>query len=348
MLSASKVAMADKPSESYWLKVWTTDRLEEAKAMAAKVNPNWIEGGRLTQVFIKRTQQEPGSMGSRYKVYLGAYPDLIQTVRVAVQVLELQPWKKLGIICPRVQIVSSGTFAPIHLSFNQALVDSLRSGEEAEMPMLAQSTVARGYGFAAPSPTVPAFSKSTAKIEAWQKAIVFREETECAETRKLVGGPPPRRPGSRAGPRPLQVHPAGKRCLRWLYALTERPLALAWFPAPYLVDVSSMKKARTTSRWGPVTYRYTMTRIGESPEGVVYHAVFRTGAFPPIIKRVVVPRKYPEPHRLVFDKLGAAIYEGKGRVVERLLIKPPPPKIPVLWRKKKSKGPTRSVPTPRK
>jgi hypothetical protein len=345
----SSRAQAVSAGERYWLRVWKTDDLKEAQAIAEQINPDWIEGGRLTQVFIRRRANSESGAGSRFRVYIGVYPNLVQTIRVAIQVLRLQPWQGLGILCPHVQAVLSGKFLPIHIRFSADLAAALRRDGKQTYPRLAQSVVARGFGFPEPAPVVPSLLKATARFSAGQRVLVLSETEKCAETRRLVGGPPPRRAGARKAPKTPQTHRGGKRCLRWLQGLTEQPLTLAWFPAVYLIDSGAVKKARTTSRWGPVTYRYTLNRVGQNPAGVVYHAVFRTGAFAPIIERVVIAHRYPEPHRLSFDRLGAAVYEGKGRIVKRLSIKPPPPRIPPLWRKKKkTKLPVRTYEIKRK
>ena len=321
---------------SYWIKVWETGQAKEASKVATTIDEHWTRGGRLTQVLVRKTQGA-GVKTTRFKVYVGVYGDIPQAVKVAIHVLRTQPWKASGVFCPSLQLIATGSFQPAYTRFTSGLAAALKSDEKQRYPYIGEAVTATGFGFPHPSASIPDLVKSTAQIKAWQRVLVLGEKSACQKTRRLKGGPPPRRPGQRGPSGPPQVHEEGRRCQRWLYAMTESPLALAWFPAAHIAEGGGYKKARATSRWGPVNYRYQLNAIGESPGGIIYHAVFRTGAFAPILKRLVVSKRFPKPHKLVHDKVGFAIYEGKGRVVKRLTVKPPPPRLSPLWKKKKRK-----------
>lgn len=326
------IAFSNKALAGYWIDVWETGQVEEAAKVADAIDENWAAGGRLTQVLVRRTRDKSFDADS-YKIYVGVYPDIAQAVKVAMHILDKQPWRSTGVFCSELRLISTGSFEPIGIRFTSELADALKPDEKNGFPYLAEALTAAGFGFREPSASIPDLVTSNAQIKAWDRVLVLEESSVCGETRRIVGGSPPRSPGSKGPAGPPVVHEKGERCIRWLYAMTENPLALAWFPAANVAAIEDYRKARAQSRWGPVNFLYLLNRIGTSPSGIIYQGVFRTGAFPPVIERIVVPRKYPEPHRLVHDELGFAVYEGKGRVLQRLTINPPPPGISPVWRK---------------
>ncbi len=326
------VALSNKALAGYWIDVWETSRAEEAARVAGAIDENWAAGGRLTQVLIRRTRDR-GFDSDSYKIYVGVYSDMAQAIKVAMHILDKQPWRSTGVFCSELRLIATGSFEPIGIKFTDKLADALKPDKKSSFPYLAEALTAAGFGFREPSSAIPDMVTSNAQIKAWDRVLVLEERSVCGETRRIVGGSPPRSPGSKGPPGPPVVHEKGERCTRWLYVITENPLALAWFPAANLAKTENYKKARAQSRWGPVDFLYQLNRIGKSPSGIIYQGVFRTGAFAPVIERIVVPARYPEPHRLVHDELGFAVYEGKGRVLQRLTINPPPPGISPIWRK---------------
>ncbi len=202
-------------------------------------------------------------------------------------------------------------------------------------PMLAEALVARGFGYAEPRPYVPPKEQSIARFLAWDRLLVWGRREVCQKTPKVVGGP---KPHFGPGPKDMtpQVHPGGKRCLEWISGLTP-DMQLAWFPASQLAISSRFKKATLSTRWGPVRIRYSLIRLGRSPRGLIYQAVVRSGGFPPVRKTIVISNNYPPPHRLGFDRLGAAIFEGRGLIVRRITVTPPSPPVPALWKMRRFK-----------
>ncbi len=175
-----------------------------------------------------------------------------------------------------------------------------------------------------------------AQFRAWDRLLVWGQREVCAKQPRVVGGP---KPHIGPGPKDMtpQVHPEGTRCLRWLIALTP-DMKLAWFPATQLATSAEFKKTTLATRWGPLAIRYRLNRVGRSPKGIVYQAVVRAGGFPPLRKTVVISDKYPLPHRLGFDRLGGALFEGRGLIVRRISIRPPAPPVPPLWKRRTFKG----------
>jgi len=330
----------------YWIKLWKTGSSEEAAKVANTIDENWETGGRLSQVLIRKVQGGELSATS-YKVYVGVYSDVSEAVKMGIHILRKQPWRHTGVFCPNLELIVTGSFNPIGIQFTSGLAEALKSNKKNSFPYVAEALTATVFGFSKPNASIPDLVKSTTQIKAWQRVLVLSEKSVCLHTKKLIGGTPPKGSGQKGPSGPPIVHQEGKRCMKWLYAMSEHPLALAWFPAANLVKLGSYKEARAQSRWGPVNYRYQLNRIGSSPAGIVYQGVFRTGAFAPVIERIVVAKRFPEPHRLVHDKLGFAIYEGKGLVVERLTVSPPPPGVSPLWKKEKSQIPRHRY-TPRK
>jgi hypothetical protein len=321
-------------AEEYWLELHQTLHLNEATAVAETVHPNWVEGGRLAQVMIRKSEN-CGSGAVCYRVHVGVYSGVVRALKKGIEILQVQPWTRTGFASPSVNVVLGGSFARIPMRFTAALAKACRKKPNDKHPVVAETVCARSFGYARPEPSVPALERSTAAVKAWDRALVTAEKELCMDAPRIVGGPPPRYGPGKKLPGPPQVHTAGKRCLRWLQVLTERELKLAWFPAACLVPTHTFRKAVARTRWGPARYRFALNRVGRLPAGILYEAVFRTGAFAPKRIPVTVADKFPEPHRLGWDRLGPALFEGRGLIVMRLKVRPPSPKISPLWKRPK-------------
>jgi len=327
----------------YWVQVLVTDRSEQAVSAAKAIQPQWPQGGRLTQVLIRRQTGQP----PRYEVLVGVYQDLARAVCASARMQRNQPWKDKGFLVDAAPIcLSGGPFVIVPVRFTEALAKACRpngsslgtgasgtgTGEQGDgrrFPMVAEALVAYGAGFVQPGPTLPPLRQSITQVQAWDRALVFDKRQVCFTRPTIRGGLPPTSLGR---PMIVQVHRGGKACLNWYLALTERDLKLAWFPANDLGLSATFKKATMVTRWGPITYRYGLNLVGRSPSGRVYQAVFRAGAFPPVRMTEVIADRFSPPIRLGFDRMGPALFERHGLIIRRLNVHPPTPPVPKEWK----------------
>ncbi|MCD6499871.1 MAG: hypothetical protein J7M25_16380 [Deltaproteobacteria bacterium] len=325
----------------YWVQVLVTDRSEQAVSAAKAIQPQWPQGGRLTQVLLRRQAGQP----PRYEVLVGVYQDLARAVCASARMQRNQPWKDKGFLVDAAPIcLSGGPFVIVPVRFTEALAKACRANESSgrndqgvadeggdgrRFPMVAEALVAYGAGFVQPGPTLPPLRQSITHVQAWDRALVFDERQVCFTRPTIRGGLPPRSLGR---PMIVQVHQGGKACLNWYLALTERDMKLAWFPANDLGLSATFKKAAMVTRWGPITYRYGLNLVGRSPSGRVYQAVFRAGAFPPVRMTEVIADRFSPPVRLGFDRMGPALFERHGLMIRRLNVHPPTPPVPKEWK----------------
>ena len=160
--------------------------------------------------------------------------------------------------------------------------------------------------FRLPGHALPAIETATARFTPWTPLLVLGERTVC--------------------------NPKRTTCLRWFEVLHPVLIRTAWLPAYQLVLHSKLRRMKLAEGAGVTKARGAFWKVGRTPKGEAFRAMFRRGRLPPQLHILVLALRHKPPYRMVIDKHGPGIYNAAGLVVERIKLRRWTYKRPPLWR----------------
>jgi hypothetical protein len=288
---------------SFWLRIFSSARLEEAQRVRRILAPPGPDGGRLRQVFIRRGSGAGGT--SLFEVVSGPFEASMDAVLEGLRLRGDRRFALEGVRLDRLAVLLPTSFVALPLRFGPAELERLNPGGKKPYPVAGELLVARGMAFGQPSSTLPSIEHASAWIDHFMPLLLLGEREVCA------------RPG----------HP----CLRWFEALHPTLIQTIWIPSNIAVRKNDMKSLELAEGQGRTKARGALWPIGRSSSGALYGLVFRRGALPPQRFTVILPDRQGPPFRLVADRHGPGIYNSEGKVVHRISLGPWIYKRPPLW-----------------
>lgn len=291
------------PKGAFWLRVYSSSRLPEARRILELTEPTRPEGGRARQVFLRRGAGAQGF--TLYEVITGPYESSIEAVLHGLRLRAEHRYAEAGARLDALAVLLPTSFVPLPLRFDDRAIERLNPGRKRPYPELGELLVARAMAFSRPRPELPAVEHVTARFDPFTPLLVLGETDACCEV--------------------------SRRCLRWFEVLHTTLIRTAWIPAHLVVrqrDLSTMELAEGTGR---TKARGGMWRIGRCAAGDHYALVFRRGSLPPQRLTVTLPARMAPPFRLAVDKHGPGIYNSEGKVVHRPTLGPWTYQRPPLW-----------------
>ncbi|MFH2010940.1 MAG: hypothetical protein ABI333_30350 [bacterium] len=299
----SSPTRAQPPAGKLWLRVYSASRTRDAQRIRNLLAPEGLAGGRLRQVFLRRTRGPQGK--TLHEVLTGPFPSSMDAVLHGLKLRRDPRFVKAGIRLRSLAVLLPTSFLPLPLRIDSKSLERMNPGRKRPFPVLGDLLVARAFGFSLPLHSLPALETSTARFTPWKPLLVLGEKQAC--------------------------NAAHTRCLRWFEVLHPMLIRTAWVPAYQLIPHRFLRnmtlpEGRTTTR-----ARGAFWQVGRSAQGQIHQVMFRRGSMPPQLHVVVLDDRDKPPYRLVVDRHGPGIYNGEGNVVRRIKVRPWIYKRPPLW-----------------
>lgn len=301
-------ASAQTATKRVWLRVYSGSRLKEAQQVRRLLSPEGLKGGRLRQAFIRRSRGAQGT--TLYEVLTGPFAASMDAVVHGLALRSDSRFAKAGLRLRSLAVLLPTSFLPLPLRIDAKSLERLNPGRKKPYPELADLMLSRALGFALPSHALPAIQTATAHFTPWRPLLVLGERTVCNKPRTT--------------------------CLRWFEVLHPVLIRTAWLPAYQLALHRRLRLTKLKEGAGVTKARAAFWKVGRTPGGQAFRAMFRRGSLPPQLHILVLADRHKPPYRLVIDKHGPGIYNAAGKVVQRIKLRRWIYKRPPLWKLPKS------------
>lgn len=293
---------AQTQSGRVWLRVHAGPRLQEAQQVRRLLAPEGLKGGRLRQAFIRRSHRAQ----STFEVLTGPFGASMDAVVHGLALRKDGRFVRAGLRLRSLAVLLPTSFLPLPLRIDSKSLERLNPGRKKPYPALADLLISRAIGFSLPGHALPAIETATARFTPYEPLVVLGEHTACNTGRTT--------------------------CLRWFEVLHPVLIRTAWLPAYQLVLHGQLRRMKLKEGAGLTKARGAFWKVGRTPSGQVFRAMFRRGRLPPQQHTLVLADRHKPPYRLVIDKHGPGIYNVAGLVVERIKLRPWTYKRPPLWK----------------
>jgi len=295
---------AQTASKRVWLRVHAGPRLQEAQRVRSLLAPEGLRGGRLRQAFIRRSRGAQGT--TLFEVLTGPFGNSMDAVVHGLVLRKDERFVRAGQRLRSLAVLLPTSFLPLPLRIDAKGLERLNPGRKMAYPELADLVISRAIGFSLPGHALPAIETATARFTPYKPLLVLGERTACNAKRTT--------------------------CLRWFEVLHPVLIRTAWLPAYQLVLHGRLRRMKLAEGAGFTKARGAFWRVGRTPRGQAFRAMFRRGSLPPQLHTLVLADRHKPPYRLVIDKHGPGIYNTAGLVVERIKLRPWIYNRPPLWK----------------
>lgn len=318
VFSAETAARPARPGR-VWLRVFSSSRHQEAQQVRALLAPEGLDGGRLRQVFLRRSLGGQGT--TVYEVLTGPFWGAPSALLYGLALRRDPRFARAGRRLRSMAVLLPTSFLPLPIQIDSKSLAGLNPGGRKPYPRQATLLTARAYGFSLPAPALPPIERATAEFRPWRPLLVLGEQTACDKTKR--------------------------NCLRWFEVLHPVLIRTAFVPAHCLTLRQRIKRYTVPAGKTTEDVNGALWPIGRSPRGRLYRVMFRRGTLPPQLHTMALPDHQKPPFRLVVDRHGPGIYNAEGKVVRRIKLRSWIYVRPPLWRSPDKLGPA-GRPPPRR